>query len=506
MAKQKVENFLELVRRSELVEKDQLDRAIAEFPQPADGSPPDAEAMAQFLIERDLLTSWQCEKLLAGKSKGFFLKNYKLLRHLGSGGMSSVYLAEHRYLQRRAAIKVLPQNRIEDSSYLARFYREGKAAAKLDHANVVRIYELDNEDKTHYQVMEYVEGRDLQVMVKQDGPLDYETAANYIAQAAEGLAHAHEVGLIHRDIKPANLLVDLKGVVKVLDLGLARMSDEKQASLTQMHDENVLGTADYLPPEQALSSHNVDARADIYSLGCTLYFLLTGHPPFPEGTLPQRLMAHQTQEPASILIDRPDAPRALVEICQKMMAKKADNRYQSANEVRDALRQWIASGDRSAGPAGGSSVRMAIPVGIRVAEGVGERTRPVPRPERGRVGGSDSGIKRAKPLPAGSERPATPDDTLTNAGRATSAGTQPGVSMPGKKLKVARALEEDAPAPFSGIVIKTDDPIARRFEIDASTSSIGWRKRRKRSSLLVSAAIATGLVVVAALIALAMLG
>ena len=166
--------------------------------------------------------------------------------------MSSVYLAEHVLMQRRVAIKVLPKNRVDDSSYLARFHREAQAAAALDHRNIVRAYDVDNDGNIHYLVMEYVEGRDLQQIVKEDGPLDYAAAAEYIRQAAEGLAHAHQAGLIHRDVKPANLLVDQKNVVKVLDLGLARFTDEDKASLTVAYDENVLGTADYLAPEQAL--------------------------------------------------------------------------------------------------------------------------------------------------------------------------------------------------------------------------------------------------------------
>ncbi len=193
---------------------------------------------------------------------------------------------------------------------------------------------------------------DLNVIVRETGPLAYVDAARYIYQAARGLGHAHAAGFIHRDVKPANLLVDSKGAVKILDLGLARFTaEDDQASLTVAYDENVLGTADYLAPEQAIDSHAVDARADIYSLGCTFYFLLTGHPPFPDGTLPQRLMAHQKDPPPDILKDRPDAPPDLVEICLRMMAKKAADRFQSAGEVAAALGQWLksqnAAGDSS---------------------------------------------------------------------------------------------------------------------------------------------------------------
>jgi serine/threonine protein kinase len=157
------------------------------------------------------------------------------------------------------------------------------------------------------------------------------------------LAHAHQAGLIHRDVKPANLLVDRKNVVKVLDLGLARFAEEDKGSLTVAYDENVLGTADYLAPEQAIDSHGVDHRADIYSLGCTMYFLLTGRPPFPEGSLPQRLMQHQKQMPPSIRETRPDIPVELVDICMKMIAKKPDQRYQSMFDVARSLNSWLVT-------------------------------------------------------------------------------------------------------------------------------------------------------------------
>src|SRR6185436_18880149 len=183
---------------------------------------------------------------------------------LGSGGMSSVYLAEHVLMQRRVAIKVLPHNRVGDSSYLARFHFEAQAAAALDHRNIVRAYDLDNEGRIHYLVMEYVEGRDLQAIVEQDGALEFHAAANVVAQAAAGLEHAHQRGLVHRDIKPANLLVDLKGTVKILDMGLAKFTPESRPTPGFAHDDQILGTADYLAPEQAANPRSVDHRADIY--------------------------------------------------------------------------------------------------------------------------------------------------------------------------------------------------------------------------------------------------
>jgi serine/threonine protein kinase len=344
MAKPNVKTFVDLLRRSSLVDDDELDYALQQCREQHDGVlPDDVDQLADFLVKADLITRWHCEKLYDGKYKGFFLNKYKLLRHLGSGGMSSVYLAEHRLMHQRRAIKVLPKQRVSESSYLARFHLEAKATASLDHCNIVRAYDVDNVGDTHFLVMEYVEGEDIQAIVKREGPLSFETAAEYVRQAAEGLQHAHEANLIHRDVKPANLLVDRSGTVKILDLGLALFSKEESTSLTVAHNENVLGTADYLAPEQALNSHTVDCRADIYGLGCTLYFALTGHPPFNEGTLAQRIAMHQTQMPPDIREERPDCPDELVNICFRMIQKKQEDRYATCREVADALADWLVS-------------------------------------------------------------------------------------------------------------------------------------------------------------------
>ena len=275
------EQFLKIVSMDRLVEKvrEKLGGSLPSNPQ----------KLATLFEKKGLITPWHTEKLLAGKYKGFFLGKYKLLGHIGTGGMSSVYLAQHVRMGDRRAIKVLPKSRVADATYLARFQLEAKAIASLNHHNIVLAYDIDNEGDVHYIVMEYVDGLDLQQLVKRDGPMDFSTAADIIAQAARGLEHAHNNGVIHRDVKPANLLVDPKGVVKLLDMGLALVSAGDDESLTVANNENVLGTADYLAPEQALNSHAVDHRADIYGLGCTLYYLLTAKPPFSDGTLAQRI-------------------------------------------------------------------------------------------------------------------------------------------------------------------------------------------------------------------------
>jgi serine/threonine-protein kinase len=342
MVELSVKKFFELVQQSKLVDEIDLAKAMTAYKRKHGKLPDTPQELAEELIQLELLTQWHCDKLLIGKYKGFFLGRYKLLRHLGAGGMSSVYLAEHNLMRQMRAIKVLPRSRVNDSSYLDRFHLEAQATAALDHPNIVRAYDVDNDGDTHYLVMEYVTGADLQTIVKEKGPLDFKQAAGYIAQAAHGLDYVHKEGLIHRDIKPANLLIDEDDIVKVLDLGLALFSDDaKMASVTLTHNENILGTADYLAPEQAVNSHDVDSRVDIYGLGCTLYYILTGRAPFPEGSLAQRIAKHQREMPDDIRVSRKDCPVTLVAICNKMMAKNPSHRYQACEEISQVLSDWV---------------------------------------------------------------------------------------------------------------------------------------------------------------------
>ena len=334
------EKLLENIRRSRLVDEARLTRFLEQV-QAAPQPPETPDQLARAMIEAKLLNRWQADNLREGKYKGFMLGKYKLLGHLGTGGMSSVYLAEHPVMERLVAIKVLPKRFVEDPNYLDRFRREARAAAALDHSNIVRAYDIDQDGNNHFIVMEFVEGRDLQRMVKEDGPLDPCDAADFIAQAAPGLQHSHDAGLVHRDIKPANCLVDKNHVVKLLDMGLAKFSEDDRPALSAIYDDSVVGTADYLAPEQARNSQRVDHRADIYSLGCTFYFLLTGQAPFPTGSIAERLLKHQTEQPKSVYDLRPDAPPALVELVRRMMIKDPDDRVQFAAVVTDELRTWL---------------------------------------------------------------------------------------------------------------------------------------------------------------------
>ena len=329
------DSFLACLRQSGLVSKGKL----ASFLEGR--GPSTAKDVATDLVAARLLTRWQAEKILAGRCRGFRLGSYVLLGLLGKGGMSAVYLGEHVVMKRRCAIKVLPAKLIGGGSHLERFMREARAVAALDHPNIVRAYDVASEGEgnaaTHFLVMELVEGRSLYDLVKRDGPPGADRVREIGYESAKGLAHAHAAGIVHRDVKPGNILLASTGVVKVTDLGLARGTEDEEHSLTVAHDEKVLGTADYLAPEQALDSHAVDHRADIYGLGCTLYFSLCGHGPFTEGTLTQRLMAHQTQPPPPIGSLVGGVPPELAAAIAKMLEKKPEDRIQTMDEVAAAL-------------------------------------------------------------------------------------------------------------------------------------------------------------------------
>jgi len=336
--------YLELLLKSRLISETQLIPLAGRLPRP--NEPSAVDRLSKALINADLLTPWQHQHLINGHWKGFFIGKHKLLAKIGVGGMGTVYLAEHTIMRRKVAIKVLPKANVGKSSYLERFLQEARAIASLDHPNIIRAYNIDNEGDLHYLVIEYVEGPNLDQLVAENGPLEFEEAADYLRQAADGLAQAHDRGLIHRDVKPSNLLLDRTGVIKVLDMGLARLTNPGESSLTLEQGERVLGTADYLSPEQALDSHEIDHRSDLYSLGCTLYFLLTGSTPFPRGTLAQRLVAHQTETPPSPTVLRPETPPELAAICLRLLSKEPSDRYPTASTLSQVLSAWLAMRSR----------------------------------------------------------------------------------------------------------------------------------------------------------------
>jgi serine/threonine protein kinase len=311
-----------------------------------------------LLVTDTVLTPFQAKLLLKGRVKGFFIGPYKVLDQIGQGGMGAVYLCEHTAMGRLVAVKLFPQDKVGDPGALERFYREARAVAVLDHPNIVRAYDVNRFGELHILVMEYVPGETLQAMLTREGPLPPLKAVGYAVQTAVGLQHAHDNGLVHRDIKPANLMLDRKGVIKILDMGLARFFEDDDDNLTERLDRgSVMGTIDYLAPEQALDCSGVDNRADIYSLGATLYSLLKGASLY-RGTTAQKLIQLQMKEVPPLCQLRTDVPRALSDVVTKMLAKRPEERHQSMAEVIDALGPWTPAQPTLA-PSSTSNLRPA---------------------------------------------------------------------------------------------------------------------------------------------------
>jgi serine/threonine protein kinase len=396
----KPEEFLDLVAKSNIVDSDRLANYLAEQGGPLSGDP---RRLASQFVRDGLLTPFHVQHLLQGKWRGFHIGKYRVLQPLGAGGMGQVFLCEHPQMKRLVAVKVLPSHALKDSSALPRLIREARALAQLDHPNVVRAYDIDQDAKMNFLVLEFVDGVSLQQLVDKRGPLAVPRACNFIAQAALGLGHAHEQGLVHRDIKPGNVLLDRSGVVKLLDLGLARMFHGSTDKITQQFDPNsVLGTADYLAPEQTIDS-SVDIRADIYSLGCTLFFLLTGRSPFQDSTTAQKLLFHQFKPIPSPRDFRKDVPDGLVKVLAAMTAKDRAERYQLPNEVVDAVSMWTGPSEPPPDedlPRWSSAVRAL------------SQSRPTPEPPRPPASGtaitSSPRQEREPPQPF-----AEPDDLAT---------------------------------------------------------------------------------------------
>jgi serine/threonine protein kinase len=275
-----------------------------------------------------------------------------------------VFKARHRILGRVDALKILPPSFARNRGAVMRFRREFEAAGRLRHVNVVGAFEADEDRGVHFLVMDYVQGITLDCVVGEQGPLPVDEAVDYLIQSAQGLEAVHEQGIVHRDIKPGNLMLDRLGTVRVLDLGLARIVNPGNAfhasvagRLTQTG--MYLGTIDYMAPEQAEDSHSVDHRTDIYSLGCTFYFLLTGREPFPETTILGRLVAHREHPAPSLRAIRPDVPPALEAAYQKMMAKRPEHRPASMSEVIARLRASKPSSDNTRPVAPPPETRLA---------------------------------------------------------------------------------------------------------------------------------------------------
>jgi serine/threonine protein kinase len=298
-------------------------------------------SLLESLVQRGILTPFQAEAVCNGRHAALRIGNYDVLDRVGAGGMGTVFKARHRRMKRIVALKVLSRNLAGDDTFVQRFQREVEAIARFSHPNIVMAYDADEAEAGHFLVMEFIDGQDLATVIRKQGPLSVAAALNCALQAARGLEYAHGRGIIHRDIKPANLLRDAAGTVKITDLGLARFNKQGTAenpeagSITQAG--SILGTVDYMPPEQAMGSAGIDHRADIYSLGATLHFLLTGRPPYQGESFMATMFKHRLAPVPSLTENCPETPPALDAVFRRMMAKEPADRYQTMTEVVGAL-------------------------------------------------------------------------------------------------------------------------------------------------------------------------
>jgi tRNA A-37 threonylcarbamoyl transferase component Bud32 len=373
-----VASFVEALHRGRLLDARQLDelmtRLLPRFPE--------SRALARELVRCGWLTPFQVNQLFQGHGEELLLGSYVLLERLGGGGMGQVFKARNWKLGGVVALKVIRKDRLASEVAVRRFQREIRAAAQLNHPHIVRALDADAAGGTHFLVMEHVEGTDLSNLVRAHGPLLPEVACDLVRQAALALQHAHERGLVHRDIKPGNLLLAQApglrhaGLVKVLDMGLARLQappDGGETSEMLTREGHLLGSLDYLAPEQARDSHRVDIRADLYGLGCTLYFLLTAQPPFPGGSPVDKMLRHRNDD-APLEERRPGLPPAVVAVVRRLMAKRPEDRYQTPAEAAEALAAVLGA-DGEGAKSGAAEVAAALAAALAAGgDGAGSDT------------------------------------------------------------------------------------------------------------------------------------
>ncbi len=363
-------SLVDVLRKHRLLTQAQL----AELPHLCPGRCSEARSLAKALIQKGWLTVYQVNQLLVGNGEELVIGPYHVIDRLGQGGLSQVFHAKHAEMGNEVAVKMIRPEVFASTEGRQQFLQEVEAMARLDHSNIVQFCDADQWKDTFYFAMEYVEGTDLGKLVRLSGALPVHEACDYIRQSATGLQHAYERNLVHRDIKPVNLFLtyvsiakanakkqaalfaaqrveternapgratmQMKPMIKILDWGLATLRNPK-GTTTEFPLENIsrsiVGTADYLSPEQARNANTVDIRGDIYSLGCSFYYLLTGQAPFPDGALMQKIIHHQQAEPQSIDNFRGDVPAGVTAIVKRMMAKRPEDRFQTPASVALAL-------------------------------------------------------------------------------------------------------------------------------------------------------------------------
>ena len=329
--------FIENLNSAGILSEAEIEQHLSELP--IEQQPIDGETLADILIEDGFLTAYQAERLNRERPKSLRFGNYLIEEILGQGGMGTVYKATHLMMKHDVAIKVISQKKNDETdNRFKRFQREVLAAGKLSHNNIVSALDAGEENNKFFLVMELVQGDDLGKIAKCEGELPVNEVISYVSQTAVGLKYAHDEGIVHRDIKPHNLLLSSDGTIKILDLGLVSLQHSEDSLEDSLTGQNqIIGTVDYMSPEQAKDVHNVDARADIYSLGCTMFKLLTGKVPYPGKSTIERLLAHRDNPIPSLGDHRDDITELLDRVFQRMVAKDPDDRYQTMDEVIEAF-------------------------------------------------------------------------------------------------------------------------------------------------------------------------
>lgn len=418
MAPSRKVDFRQAALASGLISQQELDAALTELraahaEQGRTATYVTDRELADHLVATRRLSTWQAEQLLAGRTK-WRLGAYQIVGSLGQGGMGQVFKAEHPIMRRTVAIKVLPADRCTPEA-VEHFRREIQALANLDHENLVRAYDAGQDGNVHFLVTEYVPGLDLRKLVKRAGRLSMRAAAAIICQAAQGLDHAHSRGLIHRDVKPGNLLVTPDGMCKVSDLGLVGYAHELAGQKVQ-----VVGTADYLSPEILLTPQNLTPASDVYSLGCTLYYAVTGKVPFPGGTTRDKARKHLEEQPLDPRRLNPELDPAFCDVIFAMMAKDPKQRVPTCARVIELLRPWAGNDWRTAA--------------AQLSEGPAPRAvlAPPPLPPIPAIQ-DDSQLTDTKPLPEVEERPESPSQVSepTHPAYAYNEETLPAVDLDG---------------------------------------------------------------------------
>ncbi|GIW79917.1 MAG: hypothetical protein KatS3mg105_1724 [Gemmatales bacterium] len=353
-----VENLCSLLVRSKLLTQDGVKAMYQRWQQESKGSPTSASYFGKWLVSNHYVTPYQSSLLARGHVDSFFCNEYKILDRLGQGRMAGVYKAVHNTIGQVVAIKILPPSRARDAQMFARFQREARLALKLKHPNIVRAFEMGEANGLHYIVMEFLDGETLEDVLKRRKKLPPAEGVRIVYHALQGLQHIHEQGLVHRDMKPANIMLvpagkppqdnTLRSAVKILDIGLGReLFDESIVADpdNQLTGEGVLlGTPDYLSPEQARDAHRSDIRADIYSMGCVLYHVLTGQPPFPDTNIISQMVRHATEKPRPLKELNPAVPDGLQLVVNFMLAKDPGQRYPTPERAAQALKPFMSQG------------------------------------------------------------------------------------------------------------------------------------------------------------------